>query len=79
MPEVKRRKNESFESLLRRFNRKIVMSGRILQAKKVRFHEGEKNKTAQKRSALRRLELKKHYDYLEKIGKLPPDTRKKRR
>lgn len=79
MPDVKRRKNESFDALLRRFNRKIVMSGRILQAKKIRFHAGDKSKTAQKRSALRRLELKKNYDYLEKIGKLPPDPRTKRR
>jgi len=75
MAEVKRRKNESFDALLRRFNRKVVMSGRILQAKKIRFHDTGKSKTGKQRSALRRLELQKHYEYLARIGKLPPDPR----
>ncbi len=75
MAEVKRRKNETFEALLRRFNRKVVMSGRVLQAKKIRFHDTGKSKTGQKRSALRRVELQKHYAYLTRIGKLPPETR----
>lgn len=80
MAGAKKRKGESFESLLRRFKFRIQMSGRLLQAKKVRFHKRKPNKTAIKRSALRRLELERYYEQLRKMGKLPeeqPKTQKR--
>lgn len=49
------------------------MSGKILQAKKVRFHKTDPNKTARKRSALRRIELAEYYEKLRKMGKLPEE------
>lgn len=71
MTEVKKRKGESFDSLFRRFKQRLQLSGRILQAKKIRFYKEEPNKTEMKRSALRRMELEKYYDELKKMGKLP--------
>jgi ribosomal protein S21 len=68
--EVKRKKGESFEALLRRFSRRIQQSGRILQAKKVRFYHGDKNATATKAAALRRNEISVRREYLLKTGKL---------
>jgi ribosomal protein S21 len=68
--EVKKKKNESFESLLRRFNRRLIQSGKVLQAKKIQFHRKDKNKNAQQKSALRRLELQSKREYLKKIGQL---------
>lgn len=68
--EVKRKRNESFESLLRRFNRRVLMSGKVLQAKKIRFFTRAKNATKTRASALRRVELQKRAAYLERIGKL---------
>ncbi len=80
MVEVKRKKGESFEALLRRFSRRIQQSGRVLQAKKVRFHESEKNKNAQRDAALRRQFLASRREYLLKSGKLKEeDLRQKRR
>ncbi len=70
MVEVKRRKGESFESLLRRFGKRVQQSGRILEAKKLRFHSRLKSKNATRRSALRRLEVAAKRDYLLKTGKL---------
>lgn len=70
MPKVKSKKGETFESLLRRFNRKIMLSGKILQAKKVRFRKDEKNKRAERDSALRRNKINEKQDYLLKTGKL---------
>ncbi len=70
MAEVKSKKGESFESLLRRFNRRIIQSGKILQAKKIRFFIKTQNKNAKKASALRRKEIREKRDYLRKIGKL---------
>ena len=68
--EVKRKKGESFESLIRRFSRKIQQSGRILQVRKIRFHTKDKNKTAVRSAAARREEITAKREYLKKIGKL---------
>jgi len=68
--EVKRKDGESFESLIRRFTRKTIQSGKILQAKKIRFFTKEKSKKALRDTALRRKTITARFDYLKKIGKL---------
>lgn len=70
MLEVKRKDNESFESLIRRFSKKTIQSGKIIQAKKVRFFNKPKTKRALKSSALRRRKIAGRLDYLKRIGKL---------
>ena len=55
---------------MRRFTKKIIQSGKIIQAKKVKFHQKPINKTAQKAKALNREIVKKKREYLRKIGKL---------
>ena len=79
MLEVKRKEGESFESLLRRFTRKTIQSGKILQAKKVRFHQKPKTKRELKESALRREETKQKRDYLKRIGRLDETLEKKKK
>jgi len=68
--EVKRKDGESFEGLMRRFSKKLLQSGRILQVKKIKFYQKPLNKRAIKLRALRREELKRKREYLRKIGKL---------
>lgn len=68
MAEVKRKKGESFESLLRRFSRKVQDSGKILQVKKIRYHSKDKSKTAVRAGALRREFLRSKREYLIKSG-----------
>ena len=75
--EVKRKKGESFESLLRRFTKKIQESGRLLQAKKIMFHKKTPSKTKIHETALRRIEFQKMREYLKKIGKLKEDNIRK--
>lgn len=70
MLEVKRKDNESFEGLMRRFSKKLLQSGRIIQVKKIKFYQKPLNKRAVKLRALRREELKRKREYLRKIGKL---------
>lgn len=70
MAEVKRRRGESFESLFRRFSRRVQLSGRLLQARKYRFYSPQPGENSEKRSALRRIAIGKKRDYLIKIGKL---------
>jgi ribosomal protein S21 len=68
--EVKRKDNESFENMVRRFTKKTIQSGKILQAKKVRFYSKDNSKRKQKESALRRLDMSGKVEYLKRIGKL---------
>lgn len=66
--EVKRKKAESFEALLRRFSKRVQESGRIIQAKKIRFRQDVKNKNAQRAGALRREYLSARREFLIKSG-----------
>ncbi len=79
MVETKSRKNESFESLFRRFSRRVQLSGRVLEKRKRRFHTKEVSENAQKESALRRKTIREKRDYLIKVGKLVETKRRGRR
>jgi len=76
--EVKRKEGESFESLLRRFNSRMQMSGRMLQAKKVRFLKKAPNRTKKKAAALKRQSIKEKINYLLKSGKIKEEDLSKR-
>lgn len=76
MVEVKRKKGESFESLLRRFGRRLQQSGKALEARKIRFYTDKPNKNKQRASALRRVEIREKRDYLARIGQLKDEPRK---
>lgn len=77
--EVKRKEGESFESLLRRFNRKIQQSGVLVRARKIQFYVAPKSRNLQRVSARRRAELASEREDLRKQGKLPPPFRFSRR
>lgn len=80
MAEVKRKKGESFEALLRRFSKKVQQSGRLLQARKIRFHSRLKSKAATREAALRREFLRAKREYLIRTGQATEeDFRPKRR
>lgn len=70
MAEVKRKKGETFEALVRRFSKKIQQSGRLIQSRKIRYYNPPKNKTAKRSAAARRQEITVKREYLKKIGKL---------
>lgn len=68
MVEVRKRDNESSESLIRRFSRKVQASGVLLQAKKIRFYQRKKSKLKVREEAKRRAELTAERDRLIKLG-----------
>lgn len=70
LAEVRRKKGESFESMLRRFSRRIQLSGRLIQAKKVRYYESPQTKREIRSSAIHRAKVRKTRDYLLRSGKL---------
>lgn len=70
MSEIKRKKGESFDSFMRRVKRRWQQSGKILQAKKVRYFVREPSKSGLKKSALIRKKISEKRAYLEKMGRL---------
>lgn len=78
MAEIHRRKGESFESLMRRFTRKVQQSGRLIQSRKIRFHHRAKSRNLRRESALRRLEIRRQREYLRKIGRLEDEEQRRR-
>ncbi|MCR4280295.1 MAG: hypothetical protein NUV82_02625 [Candidatus Komeilibacteria bacterium] len=79
MLEVKRKPGESFESLLRRFTKKTIQSGRVLQVKKIKFFQKDKSELRRKEAALVREDFRKKRDYLRRIGKLDEFLEKKKK
>lgn len=78
MVEVKAKEGESFESLLRRFNRKIQQSGILIRARKIRFFAPTKSRNLLRESAQRRALARQEREELKKLGKFH-DTRTNRR
>jgi small subunit ribosomal protein S21 len=70
--EVKKKDNESFDSLLRRFNRKIQQSGVLIRARKIRFFESPKSRNLQKVAARRRSQIRAQKEELRRMGKPVP-------
>lgn len=78
MVEVTRKNNESFESLIRRFSRRTIQSGKLIQAKKIRFFQKPDSDLKKRESALRRAKNRIQRDYLKRIGRLD-ETQERRR
>jgi hypothetical protein len=66
--EIKRKPRETNQSLMRRFSQQFRKSGTLIQARKIRFRGKTKSRGAEKKAALRKEELKKHYQKLAKLG-----------
>lgn len=71
MVQVQRREGESFEGMVRRFNRKIQQSGILVRARRIQFYDPPKSRNLERKSARRRKELEAEREELKKLGKLP--------
>ncbi len=76
--EVRRGKNESAASLLRRFTRRAQGLGLVRLMRKKRYYEREKSKNVDHKRALVSLERKANYNELVKLGKIDPTARRTR-
>jgi len=77
--DVKKKKGERFDSLLRRFNKRVIASGKLFQARKIRYRERPMSKTRVKGRALRRMEIGDKREWLRKTGQLVEDQQGRRR
>ena len=69
MVEVKKKDNESFENLLRRFNRKVQQSGVLIRARKTRFFDKPVSRNLERSAAQRRSIIREKKEELKKLGK----------
>jgi len=74
-----KKKGESFESLFRRFTKRVQRSGKILTLRGRRFHEKKPGKNKVHESALRRLAKKDEFEYLIRSGKAKEEDLRGRR
>lgn len=77
MTEFKRKKGESFESFLRRFNKALIQSRKLNEVRQRQHVQQKKNKNKQKKYALMSLKMRSKKEYLRKTGKLKEETRNK--
>ena len=74
MVEVKRKKGETFESFLRRFNKRLQQSGKLIQARKNRFYDRPKSRTEARKAALSRKNIREKLEYMKKTGQLKEEV-----
>ena len=68
--EVKRKPRESTSAMLRRFTRKVQLSGVLLSARKARFQKRKRSRSLRKKDALYREKAKKERARKDKLGLL---------
>lgn len=69
--EVKKNNNENVISLIRRFTKRVQGSGVIPRVRSIRYKQRKPNHTRMKKDALVVLGMRKEYELLDKLGKLP--------
>lgn len=79
MVEIKRKKGEVFDAFLRRFQRRFQESGKHIEVKRRRFKQVKRNRNKRRDSALRREQMREHYQYLAKTGQLKEEPRQHKR
>lgn len=78
MVEVRRKEKETFGAMLRRFTRRVQLSGVLRETRKKRFFVKSLTKNKKKEAALRRIGVRRERMRLEKLGKLVDEPKKGR-
>jgi len=68
--EVKRKQRESVSGMLRRFTRKVQLSGILLSAREARFQKRARSKNLRKKDALYREKARKEREKMDRMGLL---------
>jgi ribosomal protein S21 len=74
--EFKRKKNESFEAFLRRFNRALIRSRKLHEVRQNKYHKDKMSKNKQKDYALTSMKMRDKKEYLKKIGRLKEENKR---
>lgn len=77
--EVKRKKGETFESFLRRFNKRLIQSKVILEFKDKAHESSHVSRNKQNMLAVERKKYREKIEYMKKTGRLVEDKKKTKR
>ncbi len=66
--EIKKQERETSQSLIRRFGKAVKESGILVRARRTRFKLRKKSPEAKKKGALRRVQARKEYERVKKLG-----------
>jgi len=77
--EVKRKKGETFESFLRRFNKRLIQSKVILEFKDRAHEKKTVSRNKQNLLAIERKKYREKIEYMKKTGRFVEDKKKKKR
>ena len=69
--EIKRKKGETFESFVRRFNKRLMQSKVIFEFKDRAYLRKTKSRSENNKLAVSRKKYREKMEYLKKIGRLP--------
>jgi|AntAceMinimDraft_6_1070360.scaffolds.fasta_scaffold24424_2 hypothetical protein len=75
--DIKKTKNDNNLGILRKFSRKVKISGILQKKRSLRYFDRELSSFKKKENALNKIVKRKEYEYKEKMGLLKP--RKSRR
>lgn len=78
MVEVRRKEGETVGAMLRRFTRRVQLSGVLVATRKHHYYVGAPTKRALRARALRRIKKVKEIERLKKLGKLGDEDKKAR-
>jgi ribosomal protein S21 len=67
---VTKKEKETVANLIRRFQKAVQKSGILIRARERMYRDRNLSEEKKKRRALRREELKKYYEKLDKLGLL---------
>jgi len=70
MVKVYKKEKESSQQVLRRFSKIIKRSGILRDVREKKYYQKPKSGQLQKRSALKKKELREEYNRLKKLGEL---------
>ena len=76
--EVKKNNNENAISLIRRFTKRVQGSGVIPRVRSLRYNQRKPNRSTMKRDKIVVLGMRKEYETLDKLGKLPEKKQRRR-
>jgi len=68
--EVNKKPKENTNAMLRRFSRKVQLSGVLLEARKSRFKQRKKSKNLRKKEAVYKEQKRKEIEKKKKLGLL---------
>lgn len=68
--EVERNNNESSANVIRRFTKRVQGSGIVPKVRGSRYYSRNKSKNIQRTAKLKKLEKRKTYEKLVKLGKI---------